>query len=403
VATVEPRQRRRADGTLGPVHYRVRWRDPDGRERSESFTRARAAQAKANTVEADKLRGTYVDPHAGKITLRAYAEDWLAAQTVDPGTHEAMTSRLRGHVYPVLGGRQLRAIRPSTIQAWLKTLDPLAPSYRRVIYTHVSSIMSAAVDDGILTKNPCAAKSVTRPRVQPRKVTPWPLAWLTSVHDALPDRYRIITVLGAGLGLRQGEAFGLSPDDIDLEAGVVHVRRQVKLVGGRQIFGLPKYEKLRDVPLPGSVRDMLAAHLEAWPARPVTLPWVALDGAPVTVPLLMTSRESKAPNRNGFNNNIWKPALRQVGISTTRENGCHALRHLYASVLLDAGESIKAVSEYLGHADPGFTLRTYTHLMPNSAERTRLAIDGVLGPGRGPSVAHEPEGGGSEQVRRSAA
>jgi integrase len=47
----------------------------------------------------------------------------------------------------------------------------------------------------------------------------------------------------------------------------------------------------------------------------------------------------------------------------------HALRHFYASVLLDAGESITAVSEYTGHTDPGLTLRVYAHLMPNSKER----------------------------------
>lgn len=56
----------------------------------------------------------------------------------------------------------------------------------------------------------------------------------------------------------------------------------------------------------------------------------------------------------------------------------HALRHAYASVLLDAGESIKALSEYLGHSDPGFTLRTYTHLLPSSETRTRKAIDDAL-------------------------
>jgi integrase len=53
----------------------------------------------------------------------------------------------------------------------------------------------------------------------------------------------------------------------------------------------------------------------------------------------------------------------------------HALRHAYASVLLDAGETIKALAEYLGHSDRGFTLRTSTHLMPTSAARTRRAID----------------------------
>jgi integrase len=54
----------------------------------------------------------------------------------------------------------------------------------------------------------------------------------------------------------------------------------------------------------------------------------------------------------------------------------HALRHFYASVLLDAGECIKAVAEYLGHSDPGFALRTYTHLLPSSEQRTHQASTG---------------------------
>ena len=65
-------------------------------------------------------------------------------------------------------------------------------------------------------------------------------------------------------------------------------------------------------------------------------------------------------------------------IEPSREHGTHALRHFYASVLLDAGESIRALAEYLGHADPGFTLRVYTHLMPASEERTKRAVDQAL-------------------------
>ena len=49
----------------------------------------------------------------------------------------------------------------------------------------------------------------------------------------------------------------------------------------------------------------------------------------------------------------------------------------YASVLLDSGENIKALSTYLGHTDPGFTLRVYTHLMPSSDGRTRKAVDSI--------------------------
>ena len=55
----------------------------------------------------------------------------------------------------------------------------------------------------------------------------------------------------------------------------------------------------------------------------------------------------------------------------------YALRHFYASVRLDAGENINALSAHLGHTDPGFTLRTYTHLMPSSETRTRAAVDAV--------------------------
>ncbi|MFJ2929484.1 hypothetical protein ACIPIU_31305 [Streptomyces massasporeus] len=55
----------------------------------------------------------------------------------------------------------------------------------------------------------------------------------------------------------------------------------------------------------------------------------------------------------------------------------HALRHFYASVLLDVGENVKALSNYLGHSDPGFTLRVYTHLMPSSDARARNAIDSL--------------------------
>jgi len=62
----------------------------------------------------------------------------------------------------------------------------------------------------------------------------------------------------------------------------------------------------------------------------------------------------------------------------SRENGMHALRHFYASVLLDAGESIKALAEYLGHSDPGLTLRVYAHLMPSSQERTRKAVSAIF-------------------------
>jgi integrase len=97
----------------------------------------------------------------------------------------------------------------------------------------------------------------------------------------------------------------------------------------------------------------------------------------VTVYLYTAGRDPVS--RNGFNAHVWKPALRAAGIEDSRQNGMHVLRHTYASVLLDAGESVKALAAYLGHSDPGFTLRTYTHLLLTSEDRTRRAIDRAFG------------------------
>jgi integrase len=63
---------------------------------------------------------------------------------------------------------------------------------------------------------------------------------VTAVTAALPDRYQILVVLAVGCGLRQGEAFGLGVEDVDFLRGIIHVRRQVKLIHSRQVFAPPK-------------------------------------------------------------------------------------------------------------------------------------------------------------------
>lgn len=108
------------------------------------------------------------------------------------------------------------------------------------------------------------------------------------------------------------------------------------------------------------------------------------DGPPVTKRLIFAGPRGGHVWRTSLNEEAWKPALAAAGVipvpergqpyAESRENGMHALRHFYASVLLDAGENVKALAEYLGHSDPGLTLRVYAHLMPSSQERTRKAV-----------------------------
>jgi integrase len=365
------------------MRYRVRYLDPAGKERSESFPdrRKREAQAFLARIQADILKGAYIDPDAGKTTFRRYATEWLKSATSDQNTRDRLARQFRLHVYPEFGDRPLLAIQPATLRAWLRRLTEggLAASYQRILFNDVSMIFNAAVDDKLIPGNPFAVKTVHTPRYVPAKVIPWPVDRLAKFRAEVRDRYRISVDLGSGCGLRQGEIFGASPDDVDPTRPVLHVVRQVKIVRQRLIFAPPKGGKVREVPLPGSVLARLRAHAAEYPPIAVTLPWATLDGDPRTVPLYLTTATGDALTRPRFNANVWKPAIRAAGIEDDRRNGMHVLRHTYASVLLDAGESIKALSLYLGHADPGFTLRVYTHLLPSSEDRTRRAIDKAFG------------------------
>jgi site-specific recombinase XerD len=130
--------------------------------------------------------------------------------------------------------------------------------------------------------------------------------------------------------------------------------------------------------LPESVALRLAARIEQYPPITEMLPWRTPAGTPEATRLLFVSREHKPLNRNYVNTFVWKPALKVCGTEATRTNGFHALRHHFASVLLTGGVDIRALAEYLGHTDPGFTLRTYTHLMPSSTDTMRKAVDLAL-------------------------
>lgn len=375
--------------------WQVRWRDESGAQRKKNFARKAAAEDFDAQNTTDLARGDYVDPRAGKVRLKVYGRQWLAEQPFDnASTREATELRLRLHVFDdPIGDKELRALKPSTIRAWVtRKKAELSPRYVRTIYANLSALLAAAVDDGKLAKSPMAAASVKPPTAERPKVVPWTLERVTAVRSELPDRYAAMVDAGAGLGLRQGEVFGLAVDDVDFLGRVVHVRRQVKIVGARLVFAPPKRDKERDVPLPESVALRLAAHVEQFPPVAVTLPWKAPDGKPVTARLIFTSREGKAMNRNYFNAHVWKPALHRASVEPTRENGFHALRHHLASILLAGGVDIRTLAEVLGHTDPGFTLRTYTHLMPDAGERMRKAVDLALS-GRsadGPPLAVVP-------------
>ncbi|WP_035850649.1 tyrosine-type recombinase/integrase [Kitasatospora azatica] len=373
------------------MRYRARYIGPDGAEQSKSFPdrKKREAENWLTQIEADMARGQYIDPKAARTTFQEYAARWLASQTTDAVTQEGTERRLRLHVLPYLGNRPMGTFQPAHIREWLKRLEAsgLAASYIGIIYTVVRAVLSAGVDDGFLPRNPCASRSVRQPSFRRERVVPWTPDRVFSVRAGLPQALRPMVDLGSGCGLRQGEIFGLAVDAIDFDAGILRVVSQTKVLRQGLVFAPPKGDKVRDVPLPAAIAAILKEHIAATPPVAVTLPWRTWDGPKVTKLLLFTDAAGCTFRRSTFNDSLWKPALAAGGVipvpqqgqryASAPRDGMHALRHFYASVLLDAGENIKALSEYLGHADAAITLRTYTHLMPSSPDRTRRAVDAL--------------------------
>ena len=369
------------------------WLDPEGNERTKVFSTKVAAERHGAAMETDGARGEYIDPNAGRVRFEVVAERWLKSRVVDPASAIRYESSLRLHVAPVFGKRQLSSIKPSEIAAWIADLGTrFGSSTARTAFLVLHGTLELAVDDEAIKRNPAKARGVKVPAEKAGRVVAWSDETVFRIVECHPPLYRPIASVGAACGLRQGEIFGLAEEDIDFDAMVIHVRRQAKKLGRNFVFALPKNDTERTVPMSEGTARTLREHIEATKPRPYTLPWERLDGKPLAVKLLFRWTDDKHIRARTYDELVWKAALAQAGVipmpgkdargrrqyTTSRDTGMHALRHYYASITLADGVNIKELAEYLGHGDPGFTLRLYTHMLPSSHERARKAVDARL-------------------------
>lgn len=205
--------------------WRARWREyPSGPQRAQHFTRKIDAEQFLVDVQHRLLIGTYTPPSAGQITVRAYAADWMSRRSWAPATHDRIEREMRIHILPKLGDRPLASLRRSHIEEWAKGLA-LAASSARMVYETLSNLLSAAVDDERIARNPAKGAKLAKAETAP--FVPLTPGEVRVISHAMVEYVRCAVVVAAGTGLRQGELFGLSVDRVDFMRRDLRVDRQL--------------------------------------------------------------------------------------------------------------------------------------------------------------------------------
>lgn len=362
--------------------WEVRYRTPTGESRRKSFRFKADATKFINTTEADKLRGDYLDPALGRQLFKTYADTWLATQVHRASTARNVKSHLRRHILPIFGDRAIGSVVHSDVKGWVrllgtgrvvdgKTIRPLAPNSAHVVFTTLKAIFNAAVDDGVIRKSPC--KKVVVVGNDHVEVVPPTAAQVTALLAAIEPEYKALVILGSGVGLRLGEALGLTVPEVDfLRTRSIMVKHQL-LQESPPRLGPPKTPtSTRTVPVGDVVLQEIARHMREFP------PTVWLDNLKGQPELLVFTGARGGPVSSSTFDAAWAAA--RTAAKLPEEFTFHDLRHYYVSVLLQNGASIKLIQKLVGHGSPVETLRTYAHLMPGDEELSRTVVDGVLGP-----------------------
>jgi integrase len=353
MASIEKRVRN------GRTTYRVRYRDPAGRQRSRVFTRKADAQRFLNETETAKLKGTWTDPALGRVQFRDWLAEWWATTTnLRPSSAARDEDYFRLYVGPRFATMPLASISQRDVRAWVAELTGrgLAPATVVKAYQLLGKVMGAAVDAGMLAQSPC--RRVPLPKVEREEMRFLTAAEVATLADAIHLRYRALVLVGAYGGLRIGELAGLRRRRVDLLRGTVEVAEVLTEVRGELFVGPPKTRAgRRRIGLPGAVTRELARHLGS-PGDLDDLVFTAPHGGPLRVA--------------AFRHRVWRPATRAAGLEGLR---IHDLRHTAVALWIAAGANPKEVSARAGHSSVSFTLDRYGHLYPEADAALRDHLD----------------------------
>lgn len=310
----------------------------------DRYVEARAVRCSEGTLAGYRREAarTFL-PRLGQLPVtaidRSAVQDWIRWQMTQP------TARSRA-----AAERAARAGTPAP------PLEPVSPKTVRNAHSLLSSILYLAVQDGLIPTNPAHGQDLPADDVEEEKDIFTRSEW-DRFYRAMTPHFQPLLALLITSGARWGEATALQVRDLDVDAGVIHVRRAWKKGAQGVVLGVPKTQRgRRAIMLPDHVVAMLAPLAAGRPPED----------------FLLTSPTGRVIHRTNFVERHWKPALAAAGI--TKDLSPHSARHTFASWALMEGVAPQIVQHRLGHESLETTSRRYAHLL---LDAQRAAVDAI--------------------------
>ena len=361
--------------------WRVRWRThPGANQQSRSFDLKADADAFRRQVERELDDGLAITASDRRLTVGEYVtrpDSWLDSRSWRSSSRDLFASHWRRHLEPRWGKVVLGAVRPTDVQGWVNGLERsgLAPATVKALYQRLVAILRAAHADGLIARQPISGIVLPESPTAGRVHVPT-LEQVEAMAGAVGDRYKALVWTGATLGLRPGEAIGLTVERVDFLQGVATIDRQVVTPNqGVPRFGPLKTKRMpsREVPVPAGLIERLAAHLERYPAIELEAP----DSLGGTGKLIFANADGR-PIRRGGLGHVWTKAAKRVDLPAELK-GWHSLRHFAITRLISAGVNPDYVRQFAGHSTLTETLNRYSGWWPSDADEAREALTAALG------------------------
>ncbi len=334
-----------------------------------------------------------------EISFSDYLDYWMenyAKPNVKYTTYIGYEKKIRLHIKPELGRYKLKALTPAILQEFInkKYTEGYSRNTIAVFKGILSGSISYAVEPlGFIQSSPMQVVKLPSSRAKAQVPTRQKVKYcitkdqMQRILERFPEGHscHIPLQLAYRCGLRLGEAFALTWNDIDFTTNTLSINKQVQNINGFWTFAEPKYESVRKMKIDAKLIDLLYRtrqvqkraeeyyssfyhHLTLNPLNQI----IEGDGEPIE---LVNVREDGSYIQPRVMQHAGRVIHYQLGI---KEYDYHSLRHTHATILLEAGANPKDVQHRLGHKNIDVTLQIYTHVTEKMQDQTVGILDNLF-------------------------